>query len=145
MIQKFLNKRWLFNVKQNENRKRHSRRTLHWHQLVQKSVYFHCFFIYVFKFIDCTQEMYSDSDRLFYRLAVYPLRKGPINEINIVHLYHYLCTYIQMFLYIHNWCFVEKIHLILTRNSQDMDLWNIYLQFWGHVRLWDSANKCAYA
>jgi len=36
-----------------------------------------------------------------------------------------------------------KFHLIPTRDSQDIDHWNIYLQFWGHVRLGDSANKCA--
>ena len=34
-----------------------------------------------------------------------------------------------------------KFHLILVRNSQDMDHWNIYLQFWGHMLLGDSSNK----
>ena len=43
------------------------------------------------------------------------------------------------------WWHVEKFHIIPTRNSQDMDNWNIYLHFLGHVRLGDSTNKCACA
>jgi len=37
-----------------------------------------------------------------------------------------------------------KFHIIPTRNSQDMDHWNIYLHLFGHVLLEiDSPYKCA--
>jgi len=41
--------------------------------------------------------------------------------------------------------FAVGSQVILMRNSQDMDWWNIYLHFLGHVHLGDSTNKCACA
>ena len=35
-----------------------------------------------------------------------------------------------------------KFHIIPMRNSQDMDHWNIYIHFLGHVHLGDSTNEC---
>ena len=65
----------------------------------------------------------SAKQRYMYWLCTF-YRKGPINENSF-----FTCVF-QYHAFIH---------------SQDMDHWNIYLQFRCQVRLGDSANKCARA
>jgi len=80
-------------------------------------------------------------------LAVYPLPKRTNSRkllfISISCISIIFCVQIVKYLYKLMVCW--KFHIIPTRNSQDMDDWNIYLHFLGHVRLGDSANKCACA
>jgi len=84
-----------------------------------------------------------------YILAVYPLpkrtnsRKHLFISISCIFISFIFCVHIVKHLYKLMLCW--KLHIIPTRNSQDMDHWNIYLHFLGHVRLGDSANKCACA
>jgi len=52
---------------------------------------------------------------------------------------------VQIVKYLYKMMVCWKFHIIPMRNSQDMDDWNIYLHFWGHVRPGDSAYKCACA
>ena len=74
--------------------------------------------------------------------SLFYYRKGPkllfilISCISII-----FCVQIVKYLYKLMVCWI--FHIIWTRNSQDMDDWIIYLHFLGHVRLGDSANKCA--
>ena len=63
--------------------------------------------------------------------------------ISISCIYIIFCVHIDNYLYKLMLCW--KFHIIPMRNSQDMDHWNIYLHFLGHVRLGDSANECACA
>jgi len=80
-------------------------------------------------------------------LALYPLPKRTNSRkllfISISCITIIFCVHIVKYLYKLMICW--KFHIIPTRNSQDMDDWNIYLHFWGHVRRGDSANKCACA
>ena len=68
----------------------------------------------------------------------------PITEkdlfISISRNYIIISVHVDKYLHVLMLCW--KIHLIPMRNSQDMDHWNIYLQFWGHVRLGDSTYNC---
>jgi len=74
-----------------------------------------------------------------------------------VQLYLYLCTYWVLLNISINWCYVEHkcsqywllavksyFHLILTRDSQDLDHYNILIQFWGHMCLENSTNTCTF-
>jgi len=78
---------------------------------------------------------------------VYPLPKNTnkwkLLFISILCIISIICVHIVR--YLHKLMLCWKFHIIPTRNSQDMDHWTIYLQFWGHVHLGDSACKCAWA
>ena len=63
--------------------------------------------------------------------------------ISILCMYIIFCVHIVKYLYKLMLCW--KFHIIPMRNNQDMDHWNIYLHFLGHMRLGDSAHKCACA
>jgi len=83
----------------------------------------------------------------YHLLALYPLPKRTNSRkllfISISCISIIFCLHIVKYLYKLMICW--KFHIIPTRNSQDMDDWNIYLHFLGHVRLGDSANKYACA
>ena len=78
-------------------------------------------------------------------LAVYLLPKRTYSRkhlfISISCISIIFCVHIVKYIYKLMICW--KFHIIPTRNSQEIDDWNIYLNFLGHVRLGDSANKCA--
>ena len=78
---------------------------------------------------------------------MYPLPKRTNSRkllfISISCIYITFCVHIVKYLYKLMLCW--KFHIIPTRNSQDMDHWNIYLHFLGHVRLGDSTYECACA
>jgi len=73
-------------------------------------------------------------------------RKGPIAENSYLFQYRaFLLFFVHIVKYLYKLMICWTFHIIPTRNCQDIDAWNIYLHFLGHMRLGDSANKCACA